>query len=314
MPRAKFVKTAAIPETFRNAKVKSLFDLDISEVRKEYDVELPLEGKDWNVGLIVGSSGSGKTSLAKEIFPKEAYFTGHTWHKEKTVVDDFPQTLSAKEITEILSQVGFSSPPDWLKPFSCLSSGQKFRVELARAIVEAKDLLVFDEFSSVVDRQVAQVGSFAVQKFLRQKGKQFVAVSCHFDITSWSLPDWVYNTDTGEFQWRSLRRRPDIQLSIRHADRKEWKHYQNHHYLSGCLNPAAQCYVAEVGDRPVAFCAVSHFPHPKIRNMKRIHRIVVLPDWQGVGIGRAFLTEVAKMYHEKRYRVRLCASNIFMFF
>ena len=39
-----------------------------------------------------------------------------------------------------------------------------------------------DEFTSVVDRQVAQIGAHAIQKYVRKHGRQFVAVSCHYDI------------------------------------------------------------------------------------------------------------------------------------
>lgn len=40
----------------------------------------------------------------------------------------------------------------------------KLRVYLANAILSDKELFVFDEFTSVVDRNVAQIGSFAMQK------------------------------------------------------------------------------------------------------------------------------------------------------
>ena len=106
-----------------------------------------------------------------------------------------PDQMSAKQITEALSSVGFSSPPDWLKPFKVLSNGQKMRAELARLIAESNEPVIYDEFTSVVDRQVAQIGSAAIQKFIRRNNKQFIAVSCHYDIEQWLEPDWVYDVN-----------------------------------------------------------------------------------------------------------------------
>lgn len=74
------------------------------------------------------------------------------------------------------------------------------RVDIARALAE-KDLIVFDEFTSVVDRKVARTTSIAINKAIKKSNKQFVAISCHFDITEWLQPDWVFNTDTMQFSF-----------------------------------------------------------------------------------------------------------------
>src|SRR5262249_45700295 len=155
-----------------------------------------------------------------------------------------------REITELLSSVGFSSPPSWLRPFRCLSNGEQFRVTIARELAESPELAVVDEFTSVVDRTVARIGSAAIAATIRRTGRRFVAVSCHFDVIDWLQPDWTYDPSTDEFTWRSLRRRPDITLDIRRAMPTDWRLFRPHHYLSGELNRAARCFVAEVTGRP----------------------------------------------------------------
>lgn len=85
--------------------------------------------------------------------------------------------------------------PVWLKPYNVLSNGEKMRVDLARALLE-KDFVVFDEFTSVVDRQVAKVACIAVNKAVKKTNKKFIAVSCHKDIIEWLQPDWIFDTDT----------------------------------------------------------------------------------------------------------------------
>jgi len=309
MPSAKFIKKYTIPESFRNNKVKSMFDYDNQNVDKEYDINIPIEEKEWNIGLIVGSSGSGKTTIAQNCFETYNYFNGFNWDNNKTIIDNFSDVYTPKQIVEILSKVGFSSPPDWLKPYSILSNGQKFRVDLARIILESDKPVIFDEFTSVVDRQVAQISSNAIAKFIRKENKKLIAVSCHYDIIEWLQPNWIFDVDKNEFIWRLVWRRPEIKIDIRYGNKQEWNLFKKHHYLSADLNGAAKIYVAEINKTPVAFCAVLHFPHPKVKNMKKIHRIVVLPDYQGCGIGKHFLNEIATIYKKSKNRVSLVTSS-----
>lgn len=307
MPSTELIVGTEINKSFRTDKIKGMFDIDLARIEKIYNVSIPIEDKEWNIGLIVGSSGSGKTTIASMAFKDCELFKGFEW-SDNAVVDDFNEILTAKEITESLSKVGFSSPPDWLKPFSVLSNGQKMRVELARIILESKKTIIYDEFTSVVDRQVAKVGSSAIQRFIRKSKKQFIAVSCHHDIEEWLEADWIYDTDKKEFSWRRLRR-PEIRVDIRKAKQSEWKLFKEFHYLSAAHNNAAHKYIAEINGEPVAWCSVLHFPHPKIKNMKRIHRVVVRPDYQGIGLGIRFINDVSKSYNEKNYRVGLTTGT-----
>ena len=307
MPSAKFVVQSEAGNSFRANKVKSMFDCEMDFVKKSYDVDIPIEDKKWNVGLIVGASGTGKTTIAKNLFPDFLFFEGFEW-QGKSIVDDFPESITAKEITEVLSKVGFASPPDWLKPFSVLSNGQKMRAELARLILESDKPFIYDEFTSVVDRQVACVGSAAIQKFVRKSNKQFIAVSCHNDIAEWLEPDWIYDVNKMEFS-RRLLRRPEIEIGIRKAEQDEWRLFMDYHYLSHDHNRSALKYIAEINGEPVAWCSLLHFPHFKIKNMKRIHRIVVKPDYQGIGVGGRVMTEIAKIYKAKGFRVSLITSS-----
>jgi ABC-type lipoprotein export system ATPase subunit/GNAT superfamily N-acetyltransferase len=306
MPSSKFVVESKIPSSFRVEKVKGQFDYDASVVRKEFDVDIPIEDMDWNIGLIVGASGSGKTTIAKNVFKEFELFDGFEW-SNKTVIDDFADGLSAIEITDSLNKVGFSSPPDWLKPFNVLSNGQKMRAELARLILESDKPIIYDEFTSVVDRQVAKIGSSAIQKYIRRENKQFIAVSCHYDIEEWLEPDWLYDANEKKFYRRSLRR-PEIKVDIRKAHQREWELFKEFHYLSSTHNKSAHKYIAEINGEPVAWCSLLHFPHPKLKNCKRIHRIVVKPDYQGIGVGGRFMSELAKDYSKLGTRIRLVTS------
>ena len=50
--------------------------------------------------------------------------------------------------------------------------------------------------------------------------------------------------------------------------------------------------------------------HPRVRNGKRVHRLVVLPDYQGIGIGTKFLDIIAERYKESGFEMYIKTSAI----
>lgn len=294
-----------IVDTPRVRQLRGLFDLPATPVsRLEWRAELPLADRPWRVGLIVGPSGCGKSTLARRLFAEMAQGDAMgrppefvDWIERGSVVDAFPPGLGIKEIALLLSSVGFAAPPAWLRPFRVLSTGEQFRAGLALLLAHAGPggRIVCDEFTSVVDRTAAQIGSAALAKTVRQRGQQLVAVTCHEDVEDWLQPDWVYRPAEGAFAWRSLRRRPPIHLDIVRCRHDGWRLFAPHHYLSGALNRAATCFLATWGGRPVAWSAWLPFigRGPKAR---REHRTVTLPDFQGVGIGSALSDFVAGLW------------------
>jgi ABC-type ATPase with predicted acetyltransferase domain len=185
------------PKSFRVESIISQFTLDEVKLEKQFKGTLPIEGEPWSVGVIVGRSGTGKSTIAKELFP-DSYIRGFEY-REASFLNDFPEHLNTADITKALGSVGFSSPPDWLKSYDQLSQGEKMRVDIARAILLDKPVIVFDEFTSVVDREVAKISSYAIQKAVRRAGKKFIAVTCHYDVVDYLEPDWVLCTDDMSF-------------------------------------------------------------------------------------------------------------------
>lgn len=307
--RKKISAKCPIERTPRVMQLEGIFDISPARYSElNWDVDLPLEKRDWSIGLITGPSGCGKTTIARALFPNRM-IASFRWPARQSIIDGFPKPLPIKDITQLLCSVGFSSPPAWLRPYRVLSVGEQFRLTLARAMAEkGKSLFVIDEFTSVVDRTVAKIGSHAIAKTIRARGAQFVAVSCHHDIVDWLQPDWIYEPSEARFQWRSVRRRPGIKLEIYRVGREAWDLFAPHHYLSNSLARNARCFCAFLDQRPVAFMAMISFPHA-ISPGWRHHRLVVLPDFQGVGIAHALNEYVAGVYRAKGRPVRMVASH-----
>lgn len=214
MPSFDIIKESKPDETFRISSVLNSFDLDIEKIREHFTGNIDIDGKDWNVGLIVGGSGTGKSTIANEVFGE--YFTEYNY-KSQAVIDDMPEGKSIKDITKAFTSVGFASPPSWLKPYNVLSNGEKMRCDLANCILQEKEIIVFDEFTSVVNREVAKTGSYAISKAVKKLNKKFIAVACHSDIIDWLEPDWIYNTDEQRFFF-ARENTNDPKLNLRYSE------------------------------------------------------------------------------------------------
>lgn len=295
MPSVDLVISTALSSSTRARQVCSMFDVPPEQkCVREWHGDLPIDERDWNVGLVVGPSGSGKSSIMRQLWGNEQKFE---W-SGASVLDDFDESLSIDEIASACNAVGFSTIPAWLRPFHVLSNGEQFRADLARRLVELPDPVVVDEFTSVVDRQVAQIGSHAVQKWARRNGRRFVAVTCHYDVIDWLQPDWILEPDTMAFRWRSLRRRPEIAVRVERIAHGQWQRFAPFHYLTGELSKAARCFglFVEGIAHPVAFCGVLHRPHPTAHDVMGVSRLVTLPDWQGIGLAFVLVDKIGAAF------------------
>jgi hypothetical protein len=310
MPSIDVVVKSKVSNSARVRQLEGMFDVPpaLEEVVK-WSGNVPIEDKPWHIGLIVGPSGSGKSTVSRDLFKGEVD-KPLSW-SDQSVIEDFRPDISMQDIAGVCGAVGFNTIPAWRRPFFVLSTGEQFRVELARRLIEGGELVVVDEFTSVVDRQVAKIGSHAVQKYIRRAKRKFVAVTCHYDVVDWLQPDWILELPSLKFSWhrRSLRRdgttqRPELKVTVSPIAYSAWDTFAPYHYLTNKLNKAARCYGLFVENRLAAFCGILHFPHPKVKNIKRISRVVTLPDWQGIGLSFVLLETIGAALKTLDFRVR----------
>ncbi len=252
--------------------------------------DLPPIGKvpdEYGIGLIVGPSGSGKTLLLNQFGTPKTY----DWWPNRSVVSHFGAVVDP---IDRLAAVGLNSIPTCLKPYKVLSTGEKYRADTARALWPGA---VLDEFTSTVDRQVAQSISIALRRYVDKVQLQNLTIAtCHFDVIRPLEPDWVFNTMSGVLNTGRRVPRARTKLSVHRCSYKFWSLFGHHHYLTGKIHKQAQCFIGFLNEVPAVFTAVLAFPHPIIKKAFREHRTVVLPDFQGMGIGPAFSNAIASLF------------------
>jgi len=266
------------------------------DITEEYTQDLPTcEFPDTDgVLLIVGSSGSGKTTILRDAgMPEESSFD-----ETKPIIELFDDADIGEKL---LLSFGLRSIPAWFRTLKTVSNGERHRAECALAVANGE--LYIDEFTSVVDRDTAKSLSVAVRKAVDSKLiKKVVISSCHRDIVDWLQPNWIYDTDSRKSHNRRLERRPDIEISIRASSVEDWVHFKNHHYLDGNISKSCHCYTAYVGDKPVAFLAMMHRCGRDIKSYWGESRLVVIPEFQGLGIGYALSEAMGEEYTSRGLR------------
>lgn len=273
-------------------QVSDSYDLPFSGIT-ETCIESFKAPQKFQIGLIVGPSGSGKSTLLNNFGTEQEVI----WDNQKAVVSHFAD-FEAAQVR--LAAAGLNSIPAWLSPYQVLSTGEKFRADLAMKIESGA---VIDEFTSVVDRNVAKSCSYAVSRYIRNYGlENVVFASCHYDIIDWLNPDWVYDTLTKKLIYRGSLQRPIINLEVVPCGIEAWSIFSKHHYLSANINHSASCWVCLWGTDIVGFASALAFPCGTIQNAYREHRTVVLPDFQGMGIGVRLSDAIAEMYKQQGYR------------
>lgn len=300
-----------VSTSFRCTRAANSLDIDAHKKAIHHlEVDADLE-TGYNVGLIVGASGAGKTTLAKQVWGDDVF--RESLDLTRPVIDQFPESMTYDECVACLVGVGLTSVPCWIRPAATLSNGQRVRAECALRMATSADgdLVVIDEWTSVVDRTVAKVMSYCIQKHARKTGKRIVLLSCHYDVFEWLNPDWVIDCNRAEYTdrrllCRSFERTERLEFQIREIDRQSWRYFSKYHYLTDRL-PGGQLFLFGLfnGDEQIGFqCFANYVPH-RAGTRKKFHsnRTVIHPDYAGMGMGIMLINETSRIVQARGYDV-----------
>lgn len=287
------------------------------EKKSEHNLKVTADiTSDYKVGLILGASGSGKTTLAKSIFGASCF--DEILDPGKPVIDQFPVSYSYDDRVASLTGIGLTSIPCWIRVAATLSNGQKARAEAALQIAQDKDTIVIDEWTSVVNREVGKVMSHAIQKHARKTNKKIVLLSCHYDVVDWLNPDWIIDCNTETYKDRrsmvgSHKRTDQLRFDIKRCETKQWKYFSKYHYLSETL-PSGKvlAYGLYHGSDQIGFTCFANYSWNDKR-MMHSNRVVIHPDYIGLGLGIQLATEASQHMHSMGYIVKAKFTSVAMY-
>ena len=183
------------------------FDLPFDGTCKFYPFVVP-QLPPYRILAIVGKSGSGKSTMLKSLDEKEStlrYFEGMTLPESFIQLhtdngkDGFDAALA---YVDRFRRLGLDPGAACQKVFCELSEGEKFRALLA---LQIDSYTVFDEFTSMVDRTVAEKVSRGLRQIvLKEDLHNVVVCSCHKDFIPWLQPDVIVDLDDSKVYVRGI--------------------------------------------------------------------------------------------------------------
>lgn len=185
-----------VERTQRVLDVAEMFGLGLDD--KQFTVldGLKLDIKQGDVVYITGQSGSGKSTVLKELrqeYEKRGVKVAVASEIEmidQPIVDQiYPGNKLLSKTLELFSFVGLSDANLFLRKPSELSDGQRYRFMLAKMIESGSQVWMADEFLALLDRVTAKVIAYNIQKIARKVGATLIVATTHRDMVDDLAPD-----------------------------------------------------------------------------------------------------------------------------
>tara|TARA_R100000278_G_C5476538_1_gene166617 strand:+ start:704 stop:1816 length:1113 start_codon:yes stop_codon:yes gene_type:complete len=295
-----------VNKEFRCQIAANSLDIDVEKKSTHHlkikDINIP---DNWNIGLVYGNSGSGKTTMIKHLFGENIFEV--KLDENKPIINQLPEHLSYEECANLLNGIGLNSVPCWIRPVKTLSNGQKARAEAVFLMTKNKEIAFIDEWTSVVDRTVAKAMSLCLYKYAKKHNKKIILCSCHNDIIEWLKPDWMIDCNLQKFLLPKtedffFRKREQIKFEIREVGRESWKYFSKYHYLNHNL-PGGKIYTFGLFHNNIQIgfqCFANYVPHRKNTTIiYHSNRVVIHPDYNGLGLGIKMVDECSKILLKK---------------
>ena len=175
-----------VERTERVLEIAEAFGLGLDDKTFVVFDNLPLEIDQGDVVYITGQSGSGKSTVLRELAAKmrEAELSvvdiDSVELQNKPLIDQIGKDLN--HALELLSLAGLNDAYLYVRRPSELSDGQRYRFRLAKLIESGAKVWIADEFLAVLDRDTAKVIAFSLQKAARRVGATLMVATTHHDM------------------------------------------------------------------------------------------------------------------------------------
>ena len=301
--------------TPRSLVVAEAFGLGVDEAQKFTVLDTELKISPTDIVYITGDSGSGKSVLLRALradLGEEAIDLSEVAiDVDKPLIETVGATV--EEGLELLSKVGLNDAFLFLRCFSQLSDGQKYRYRIAKLIESKKQWWLMDEFAACLDRDTAKIIAFNLQKIARQQGKAVIAATTHSDLLEDLNPSvHVHKRFGEEIEIKYYPNRPIAECSliremkVEQGTIKDWQklcvfHYRGHktavvRKIFRLVRGGELCGVIVYSYPPPA-CYGRRLVLPRMTmqemnaKLSTINRVVVHPKYRTVGLGAKLIRE-----------------------
>ena len=281
----------------------------------------------YSFGFVTGPSGSLKSVLVRHYFGECAATAASKLWKNGVDVGCQLKEAGMEDVDARLRAVCLS-PSVLTRPYEALSSGEQHQLDLLFVI--GRSSITIDEFTSALDRSLARRVAMGIAAYNRSHGATHVVLAgCHADFLADVGFEWVYDTmqasmrpphahhaNCAAVDYTSDAANVTIQLALKASHPSAWARFRAHHYKTANLSKLARCFVVVVesicvsgvdampacSGKEVAFSATIRHNGKKNaagQTPKRAHRTVVLPQWQGLGIGTRLTDAVGEVHRNE---------------
>ncbi|MCW4024950.1 MAG: ABC transporter ATP-binding protein [Candidatus Bathyarchaeota archaeon] len=301
--------------TERTIEIAEAFGLGIDDAQKFPVLNAELHIKPQDIVYITGDSGSGKSVLLRGIradLGTEALEMSEVKiDPEKPIIETVGDTI--EQAIELLSKVGLNDAFLFLRKYSQLSDGQRFRYRLAKFLESKKQWLIADEFAATLDRDTAKIVAYNLQKLARQQGKAVIVATTHDDLTADLSPSVLVRKRFGEeIDIKYYPNTPAAECSlikemkVERGALEDWQKLSNFHYRSHntsarraifCIRRKDELCAVIVYCYPFPQCAGRSLVLPKMdlkelnQKLSIISRIVVHPKYRTIGLGEKLIRD-----------------------
>jgi len=333
--------------TDRTVLVSEAFGLGIDD-EKEFCIydnfKFNLQSND--IVYVTGDSGSGKSWILKNVFSKFK----NSISIDDIKIDDNEVLIEGvgKDLNDALKKLNLAGLGDaflYLRKYSQLSDGQKYRYAIAKFLDTDKNIWILDEFCAKLDRVTAKIVSYNIQKIARRLNKCVICATTHDDLFDALKPSLIIrkgfesevNVERKEVKDYSSKI-DEIYNSIKVdiGDKKDYKKLSKFHYRQAGLGAVKNIYKMIFHEDVIGVIVIT-YPHLALKgrniytdkkyskmsteNCKKINeefeciaRIILHPQYRGLGLAYYFLEEYFKLSSSKYIETVAVMANYTPFF
>ena len=333
-------KTKPTEVTARVAEIAEAFGIGVDDAIEHVILEDYDFNEDFSVCYITGVSGTGKSSLLRELqkqYNYDSFSIEEIMDRDDALIDLIG--ADTKEAIGLLSICGLAEAKLFTKRPRELSDGQKYRFQLAWLLDQKRDMIMIDEFTSFLDRTTASVVAFNMQKICRRNGIKLIVATAHNDIEEFLKPDLKIDFKTGDGVVTTTPTVDDSNpfipfLTIQDADKHDFEHFIKYHYKSTKAVPGVKkMYKLMFNDTPIGLAVYAvasrmlsgrniyfnkHYMtekgYPKMDEVNTdfisASRFIIHPQYRGCGLGAWFTSETVQLIDKEFGRAFIEFSSV----